>query len=92
MLESHLDARSRKNPGAGLRPFDEDDSVVEVRLEVPPLGRRDSAEAKEVEMRHVDAPFVAVADGVCRARDCSFDTERTARTPYKGRLAGAELT
>jgi hypothetical protein len=50
MLELHLDPRGRKNTGARLRPFDEDNGVVEVRLEVPPLRRRDAAEAKEVEV------------------------------------------
>ena len=43
MLEAHLDPRSRQNTGSRLRPFDEDDGVVEVRLEVSPLRRRDTA-------------------------------------------------
>ena len=92
MLELHLHPRSRKNTGSRLRPFDEDDGVVEIRLEVAPLRRRDTGEAKEVEMRHVDPPLVAMADRVRRARDSSLDSERTARTAYEGRLAGAELT
>jgi hypothetical protein len=91
MLEPHLHPRSRKNTGSRLRPFDEDNGVVEIRLEVPPLGRRDAAEAKEVEMRHVDPPLVAMADRVRRARDSSFDAEGAARTAYEGGLAGAEL-
>jgi hypothetical protein len=91
MLEPHLDPRLGKNTGAGLRPFDEDDGVIEVRLEISPLRRRDAAEPKEVEMRHVDASLVAVADRVRRARDRSFDTKRMACTPHEGRLAGTDL-
>ena len=48
--------RRRQNAGAGLRPLDEDDRVVEVRLEVAPLrAPRPPLEAVEVEVRHVDA-------------------------------------
>jgi hypothetical protein len=92
MLESHLNPRSWQNTGARLGPFDEDNGIVEVRLEVSPLRRRDAAEAKEVEMRHVDPPPVAMSDRVRRARDRSLNTERAARTAHEGRLAGAELT
>src|SRR4029078_10856361 len=82
VLESHLDPRGRKDTGAGLRPFDEDNGVVEVRLEVPPLRRRHAAEAKEVEVRHVDASLVAVADRVRRARDRCFYALRTASPTF----------
>src|SRR5712691_3562523 len=55
VLEPHLDARLRQNPFSRFRPLDEDDRIVEVRLEVPPLRRRDAAKAKEIAMRHIDA-------------------------------------
>ena len=43
--------------GSGrLRPLDEDDGVVEVRLEVAPLRLRDAREAIEVEVGDGDAP------------------------------------
>ena len=44
-------------PAAGtpprLRPLDEDDGVVEVALEIAPLGVRHAVEAIEVEVRDV---------------------------------------
>jgi len=73
MLEPHLESRRRQDACSRLRPLDEDDCVIEVRLEVAPLRRGNAAEAKEVEMRYVDAALVPVTDGVRRARDCSFD-------------------
>jgi hypothetical protein len=91
VLELHLDARRRQDAGSRLGPLDEDDRVFEVRLEVPPLRRRDASEAKEIEMRHIDAAPVLVTDGVRRARDCSFNAKRTARTADEGRLARSEL-
>src|SRR5439155_6718899 len=62
VLESHGRPRGRENAGTGLGPLDEDDRVLEIRLQVPPLRRRDVAEAEEIEVRDVDAPPVPVAD------------------------------
>jgi len=90
--EPDLDPRSRQNSRARFRPLDEDDRVVEVRFEISPLRCRDAAETEEIEMRHVDASFVPVADGVGRARDRSFDAERATRTPDERRLARTELS
>src|SRR3954467_49810 len=91
VLEPDAHARRRQDAGAGLGPLDEHDGVVEVRLEVPPLRRRDVAKAKEVEMRDVDAAVVPVADRERRARDRLRHTERAARAPHESRLARAEL-
>ena len=91
ILELDLDARRRQNAGSRFRPLDEDDRVVEVGLEVPPLRRRHAAKAKEVEVGHVDAALVPMTDGVRGACDCSFDAERTARTTDERRLARSEL-
>ena len=91
VLEPHLDARLRQDALSSLWPLDEDDRVLEVRLEVPPLRRRNTAKAKEVEMGHVDAPLVPVTDGVRGAGDRSFDAESPAGTADERRLARSEL-
>ena len=91
VLESDAHARRRQDAGAGLGPLDEHDRVVEVRLEVPPLRRRDVAKAEEVEVRDVDAAVIAVTDREGRARDRLRHTERAARAPHESRLAGTEL-
>ena len=70
----------------GLRPLDEHDRVVEVRLEVAPLGRGQAAEAVEVEVGHVRVPRVAVADRERRARDRRGDAERAAGAADERRL------
>src|SRR2546429_2917637 len=74
-----------------FRPFDEDDGVVEVRLEVTPLGRRDALEPEEVEGRDPDTAFVAVPDRVRRAGHGAVHPERPARAADERRLARAEL-
>src|SRR5207245_3058660 len=91
MVERDLDARRRQDSRARLRPFDEHDRVVEIRLQVAPLRRGDVAEAEEIEMGHVDATPIAVADREGRARDGPLHAECAARPAYEGRLAGAEL-
>jgi hypothetical protein len=91
MLEPHSDASRRQNSLPCLGPLDEDDRVVEVRLEIAPLRRRHVSEAKEVEVRHVDSALVPVADGVRRARDWTFDAERAGGAADERGLAGAEL-
>jgi hypothetical protein len=91
VLEQDGDTRRRQDAFARLGPFDEDDRVVEVRLEVSPLGRRDLAEAEEVEVRDVDAPVVAVTDGEGRARDRLRDAEGAARAAHERRLPRAQL-
>jgi hypothetical protein len=48
MLEAHGGARRWQRASSRFRPFDEDDRVVEVGLEVSPLRRRDIAEAEQV--------------------------------------------
>jgi hypothetical protein len=92
MLEPYADADWRQNSLPRLGPLDEDDRVVEVRLEIAPLRRRHHLlEAKEVEVRHVDSALVPVADGVRRARDRTFDAERAGGAADERRLPGAEL-
>src|SRR2546421_11632416 len=87
VLELHLDARLRQDALSRLWPLDEDDRVLEVRLEVPPPRRRNAAKAKEGEMRHVDPPLVPVADGVRGAGDRSFDAESPSGTSDERRRA-----
>ena len=91
VLESHGRPRGRENAGTGLGPLDEDDRVLEIRLQVPPLRRRDVAEAEEIEVRDVDAPPVPVTDRESGAGDRARHTAGTARTADKGRLPRAEL-
>jgi hypothetical protein len=91
VLERHLDARSGNDSGPRLGPFHEDDRIVEIGLEVPPLRGRNAPKAEEVEMRDVDAAGVAVTDRVGRARDRNLDAERAAGTADEGRLSRTEL-
>jgi hypothetical protein len=86
VLEVYGRTQRRQDAGSRFRPFDEDDCIVEVRLEVPPLRRRDVAEAEEVEVRHVDAPVIAMADRERRARDWTGDAERARRAADERRL------
>src|SRR4029079_7825272 len=76
VLEPDVRPWLRQDTGPGLRPFDEHDRVLEGRLEVAPLRRREPAKAIEVEMGDVDRPAVAVADRERRAGDAAGDAER----------------
>ena len=87
-----VDARRRKHCGAGLRPLDEHDRVLEVRLEVSPLRTGNAREAVEVEVRHVDVAGVAVADREGRARDRRRHAQRATGAAHERRLARTELT
>ena len=92
MPQTHREARRRQDALPRLRPFDERDRPLEVRLEVSPLRNRDALEAVEVEVRYLDTvAVVAVADRVGGARDALADAKRTARAADESRLAGAEL-
>jgi uncharacterized protein (DUF1330 family) len=86
------DPCGRERSRTRLRPLHEDHRVLEVRLEIPPLGGRDAFEAVEVEVGDLDAvAVVAVADRVGRARHALAYAERAARAADEGRLPGAEL-
>src|SRR5439155_13670259 len=89
--QTYLHARGRKRAGRRLGPLDEADRVLEVRLEVAPLRRRDALEAEEIEVRDVRIARVAVADGEGRARHVPGDPELAARAADEGGLAAAEL-
>jgi len=91
MTQPHRETRRWQNALTGLRPLDERDRVVEVRLEVPPLRSRDVAEAEEVEVRDVDASVIAVTDREGRARDRPGHAERATGAAHERRLAGAQL-
>src|SRR2546423_906198 len=71
-----------------LRPLDEADRVLEVRLEPGPVVGAELLDAVEGEMR--DA-VVAMADGVRRARDRALAPQRRAGAADERRLARAEL-
>src|SRR5262249_46737435 len=88
MTEPYRDPWRRQPPTCPLWPLDEDDRVVEVRLERAPVSVRQLVEAVQVEMR--DA-VVAVADRVRRARDRPLDPECARRPAHERRLPGAEL-
>ena len=91
VLEAHLGPRRWEATLARLRPFDEHDRAVEVRLEVSPLALGDVLEAVEVEVRYGQPACVGVADRERGARDRAGDAERAAGAAYERRLAGAEL-
>src|SRR5207248_4077091 len=92
MPQADAVARLRQPPLPRLRPFDERDRVVEVRLEVAPLGRRHAGEAIEVEMGDLAlGAVVAVADRVRRAGDALAHAERDAGAANERRLPRAEL-
>ena len=60
-----------------LGPLDEDNGVLEVRLDVPPLGARHRLEAVEVEMGDLDSTRVYVADRVGRVEASGSDQARS---------------
>jgi hypothetical protein len=89
--QTYRDPHVWERAGRRLGPFDEADRVLEVRLEVAPLGRGETLEAEEVEVRDVRIARIPVPDGEGRARDRRRDPERTARATDEGRLAAAEV-
>ena len=89
--QTYRDPHRRERTGRRLRPLDETDRVLEVRLEVAPLRRRETLEAEEVEVRDVRVARVAVTDSEGRAGDRAGHAERTAGAADEGRLAAAEL-
>src|SRR5213078_4318718 len=92
MPQTHGVARRRENALPRLGPLNERDRLVEVRLEVAPLGRGDAFEAVEVEVGHLPAVrVVAVPDRVRRARHPLPDPEGRAGAAHEGRLPAAEL-
>jgi hypothetical protein len=91
VLQTHARLLGRQEPRPGLRPLDEDDGVLEILLQVSPLGMRHTIEPIEVEVRDVNPPRVAVADRVGGAGDGPLDAKRSSGPPHEGRLAGAEL-
>ena len=79
-------ARSRRQPAARvLGPLDEHNRAIEVGLEIAPSLRAEPVEPVEVEMSDRDAPLVAVADRVRRARDGR--RRRRARGRRRGRTS-----
>src|SRR5439155_18754120 len=92
MLEPEGEAGGRQSRLAYLRPLDEHHRVVEVRLEVSPLGGGETAESVEVEVRNVGgAAVVAMTDRERRARDGVLDAQRPAGAADECRLARSEL-
>jgi len=92
MPQTHGVARRGQDALAGLRPLDERDRPLEIRLEIPPLRWGDALEAVEVEVRDLDAvAVVAMADRVRGAGDALSYAERPARAADERGLAGAEL-
>ena len=90
--QPHTDARRRQDAVSRLGPLDEDDRVLEVRLEIRPLRGRDAGEAEEVEVGDVGLALIAVPDRVRRARHRGGHAEGPARTADERRLARPELT
>src|SRR3954453_13752617 len=90
--QPHADARRRKRALTRLRPLDERDRVVEVRLEIAPLGGGEALEAVEGEGGEDEGSgCVAVTDREGRARHRIGHAERAAGAADEGRLARAEL-
>src|SRR5260221_13916957 len=71
-----------------LRPLDERNRAVEVRLEVAPLLGVDPGEPVKVEVCDGNGRVVAVSDRERRARDGLAHTERACRTADERRLPG----
>src|SRR5436305_11018035 len=92
MTQTHRYARGRQHSESCLRPLDERDRPLEIRLEIPPLRSRHALKAIQVEMRDLDAvSVVAVADRERRARDAVVHAERATRTADERRLPRSEL-
>jgi hypothetical protein len=89
--QTYRDPHGWERAARRLRPLDEADRVLEVGLEIAPLGRREPLEAEEVEVGDVGIAGIPVADGEGRARDRRGDPERPARAADEGRLAAAQL-
>src|SRR4029079_11551526 len=89
--QTYLDAHRRQRTGRGLGPFDEADRVLEVRLEVAPLGGGEALKAEEIEVRDVRIAGVAVTDREGRARHAGGHAERAAGAADERGLAAAEL-
>ena len=90
--QTYRDPHGWERTARRLGPLDEADRVLEVGLEIAPLGRRDALEAEEVEVRDVRVAGVAVADGERRARDRCGDAQGAAGAANEGRLAAPELS
>jgi hypothetical protein len=92
VFDRHGRAQRRECVHTRLRPFDEHERVVEVRLQVAPLRRRQPAEAVEVEVRDREAvAVVAVADRERRAGDGNVDADGAAGAADERRLSGSQL-
>src|SRR6185503_20240303 len=89
VLQTDARPRGRQEACAGLGPLHEDNGVLEVLLQVSPLGIRHPFEPIEVEVRDVNPAFVPVPDRVGRARHRPLDAKRPSRPAHESRLARA---
>src|SRR4051794_15997441 len=65
--------------------------MIEIRLQISPLGLRKALEPEEIQVRDVRVSRVTMADGEGRARHGNLDPERTTGSADEGRLAAAKL-
>ena len=91
MLEQEGNPRHGQSGETCVRPLDESDRVVEVRLEVTPLRSADPDEAVEIEVGDSCCSPVEMPNRKRGARDGLVDAERPAGSPDEGRLACTEL-
>src|SRR5215207_341222 len=92
VLQSHGRPYRRQPRARVLRPLDERNRAIEVRLEVAPLLRLERDHAVEVEVRDGNGCLVAMADRERRAGDRPFDAERAAGAADERGLARAEVS
>ena len=91
MSQQDVKAWRRERLAGSLRPLDEADRPVEVRLEIAPLGRRDALESIEVEMRDIYASTVPMTNREGGAGNGPGHAQSAACPSHERRLAGAEL-
>src|SRR3954453_22662214 len=91
MTERNVDARFREPVAAVLRPLDEGDRAIEVRLEVAPFLRVGTGDAVQVEVRDRHARLIAMADREGRAGDGLTDAESPCGTPHERGLPGPQI-
>src|SRR5829696_5556514 len=92
VLQGHARAHRRQPVPRVLRPLDERDCPIEVRLEVGPLLGIDVRDAIQVEVRDRHTAVVAVADRERRAVHRLRDAQRTGGPADERRLPGAEVS
>src|SRR4029079_13343236 len=91
MSQQDMKSRRGQRVAGSLRPLDEADRSVEIRLEIAPLGRRDALESIEVEMRDIYASTVPMTNREGGAGNGPGHAQSAACPSHERRVLGAQL-